>query len=335
MNVVGNYQITATSEMGQILYTLDGTDPRLIGGQINSSAKSISSGGTIDLSGTAIINSRIKIGLEWSALVTKKFLDLNEDYTKLKVTELHYHPADTIAGTDTVSGKSFEFIELKNIGDRPIKLEGLNFTSGIQYQFKAGEVLAPRQFYVVASKPKWFWERHWMVPSGNFEKNFSNTGEQVVISDPAGTPVIDFQYFVTNPWPVLPDGNGNSLSSALKIPSGNPNDFSYWKASSVYDGSPFADDPGIVDSIVDNTSSDNFVVIYPNPTKGLLFLKVEDQKSRAQVQIYSLSGSIIYNSLLVGNTVIDLGLLKIQAGIYLINTKCDQKNSVVKIVYQP
>ena len=240
-----------------------------------------------------------------------------------------------MVGTEIILGKSFEFIELKNTGDKPINLAGLKFSSSIEYQFKESDVLSPNQFYVLASKPKWFYERHFMVPTGNFNKNFSNSGEQVIISNSAGSPVIDFTYLDYNPWATIPDGDGPSLSTVLRNPTGNPADAAYWTASSVYDGTPFADDPGILDSNNDLLVTDNSLVVYPNPTKGLLYLKAGDAKAGIQVEIYSLSGSLIYNSSVVGNSVIDLGGLNIFPGIYMVRTKCNQQNLVNKVVYQP
>ena len=333
-SVSGSYQVKLTSDSGQIFYTLDGSDPRLIGDVTNPSAKEIASGGVLNLQGTAIIKSRVKNGTHFSALASVKFTDPNEDYSHLKVTELHYHPTDSITADEVVSGKSFEFIELKNTGDKPINLSGLKFISAIDYQFKANEVLAPKQFYVIASKPKWFWERHFMVPSGNFAKNLSNSGEEVVLADANGTPVIDFQYFNTAPWATLPDGAGNSLTTATVNPTADPNNYKYWAASSVYDGTPFADDLGIVDSIIDS-ELDNTVSLFPNPTKGMLFLKVDNEKSNVQVGIYSLSGITVYKSSIVGNTAIDLGQLNIRSGMYLVDVKCNEKNSVYKVMYQP
>jgi len=334
-NVTGSYQVSLSSPAGHIYYTLDGTDPRLIDGLVNSSAREIATGGMLTLNGTSLIKSRVKSGDIWSALSSVKFLSTTEDYTNLKVTELHYHPADSIAGTEIVSGKSFEFIELKNTGDKPINLSGLNFTSSITYQFKDNEVLAPKQFYVIASKPKWFYERHFRIPSGNFEKNFSNSGEQVTIARSDGNPVISFLYSTANPWAALPNGAGNSLTTALRNPTGDPNESTYWTASTVYDGSPFADDPGITDSIDDLHIAGNMVAIYPNPTKGLLFLKVDNSKSNVQVEIYSLSGSLFYESSIVGNSIIELKHLNIYPGIYLIKTKCNNQTSVHKVIYQP
>ena len=333
--VSGNYQLTVSGTTGQIYYTTDGTDPRLIGDLTNPTAKLISTDSKIDLQGTAIVKARVKSGDRWSALAEVKFIDPLQDYSKLKVTELHYHPKDSLVDTLIVSGKSFEFVELKNTGDKTINLSGLNFTSSIDYQFPGNEVLPPHQFYVIASKPKWFWERHFMVPNGNFGKNLSNSGEQVTLSDSIGNPVIDFLYSGLNPWAPEPDGQGPSLSAALKLPTGNPADFNYWMASSVYDGTPFADDPGIIDSLDDFNLSENSVIIYPNPTSGLIHLKVKEAKSEIRVDICSLSGSMIYQSKMGENKDIDFRSLNIYPGIYLVNVKCNENVSVHKVIYQP
>jgi hypothetical protein len=333
--VSGNYQLSLNSAAAEIYYTLDGTDPRLVGGLINTSAKASGTSATLNLSGTSFINARVKNGDQWSALATVKLLNNNEDYSKLKVTEVHYHPTDSVVGTDIISGKSFEFIELKNTGDKPIKLAGLNFTSSIQYQFNDNDVLGPNQFYVIASKPKWFYERHFMVPSGNFQSNFSNSGEQVTISNAGGSPVIDFQYFDVSPWTTAPDGNGPSLSAAVRNSDANLSDSKYWMASTVYDGTPFADDPGIVDSIDDFRPAEYVVKVFPNPTKGRIFFKVEGDESNTQVEIFSLSGSLLYREVMSGNREIDFGRLNIKGGIYLVNIKSNESTSVHKVVYAP
>jgi len=333
--VSGNYKLTLSSPTGQIFYTLDGSDPRMVGGDLNRAARQIATGGTIDLNGTAILKARVKDGTIWSALASIKLLDTNESYANLKITELHYHPTDSLIDTLIIAGQSFEFIEFKNIGDKPISLAGLKFSSSIVYDFKANDILAPNQFYVIASKPKWFYERHFMVPSGNFGKNFANSGEHVIVTNSTGTPVIDFTYLDYVPWPVEADGDGPSLVANSPHPTGNPNNASYWKASSVYDGTPFADDPGIVDTIDDPIITDDILSLYPNPTKGNLYLKVKDLQSDVKVEIYSLTGSLIYQSSSVGNSIINLRSLVVEPGIYLIRTKCNDVNEVHKVIYQP
>lgn len=333
--VSGSYQLTLSSATGQIFYTLDGTDPRLIGGETNKSAIEIATGGAINLNGTSYIKARVKNGNQWSALSEVKMLNTNENFDHLKITELHYHPTDSIIDTMIISGKSFEFIELKNTGDKPISLAGLRFSSSVDYQFKENDVLAPKQFYVIASKPKWFYERHFMVPTGNFNKNFSNSGEQVVLSNASGTPVIQFTYLDYNPWPQEPDGDGPSLSAAVRYPTGDPNDASYWKASSAYDGTPFADDKGIVDTIDDPTNDNNEVAVFPNPTKGLLYLKVNNAEAEINVEISSLSGSKVYQATVAGKGMLNFGTLNINPGIYLVKILYKDHLKVHKIVYQP
>lgn len=332
--VSGSYQVSLTSSIGQIYYTLDGTDPRTVGGNINTTAIQIATGGTVNLQGTAFINARVKNGDVWSALNSVKLMDTNENYANLKVTELHYHPTDSIIGVDTIPGQSFEFIELKNTGNKPISLAGLKFTSSIEYEFKEGDVLPPKHFWVIASKPKWFYERHFMVPSGNFAKNFANSGEHVQISNAAGSPIIDFLYSDDNPWPQPADGDGPSLSAAVRYPTGDPNSASYWTSSSVYDGTPFADDKGIIDSIEEPVIEENQVAVFPNPTRGVLYLKVNNADAEVNVTITSLSGSVVYQSSVTGNRMLNLDNLNLSHGLYLVKTQCKDHLSVHKVVYQ-
>lgn len=330
--VSGNYQINLFAS-SQIYYTLDGSDPRLADDQINPAAQTIVSGGKLDLNGTAIVKARAKNGTRWSALASVTFLNPNEDLANLKVTELNYHPTDSLVGNEIVSGKSFEFIELKNIGNKPINLSGLSFTSSITYQFKEQEVLAPKQFYVIASKPKWFYERHFMVPTGNFENNFSNSGEQVTISDAKGNPVVDFRYSDVSPWPQEADGDGMSLTAVERYPSENPGVPAYWKSSTVFDGTPFADDPGILDSIEKPFSNQGNLAVFPNPTRGLLMFRVDGQQTKMQVEISNLQGSLVYRSALQPGGTVNLRSMNLESGVYLVTLRSNSGTSVHKIVY--
>jgi hypothetical protein len=67
-NVIGNYQISLNSAVGEIYYTTDDTDPRMIGGEINSTAKKAENNEAISLIGSTHIKARIKHNDEWSAL---------------------------------------------------------------------------------------------------------------------------------------------------------------------------------------------------------------------------------------------------------------------------
>ena len=64
----------------------------------------------INISNSTIIKARIKSGENWSPLKQINLCKTNEDYSTLKVTELHYHPFDEIVGDDTIPNSDFEFI---------------------------------------------------------------------------------------------------------------------------------------------------------------------------------------------------------------------------------
>ncbi|MEI8115017.1 MAG: T9SS type A sorting domain-containing protein, partial [Bacteroidia bacterium] len=98
---------------------------------------------------------------------------------------------------------------------------------------------------------------------------------------------------------------------------------------------PFADDLGVIDIVPEQPSTENSVALYPNPTKGVLYLKVKDPKSQVRIEIFTVSGNPIYESKFTGNAIIDLNRLNIQSGMYLLNTKYDEKNAVYKVIYRP
>jgi hypothetical protein len=75
---VADTTISITAPAGTIYYTTDGTDPRLIGGNVSSSAK-VYSGTPILLADTTILKTRAKTAANWSAIV-------KADYFKLKST---------------------------------------------------------------------------------------------------------------------------------------------------------------------------------------------------------------------------------------------------------
>jgi hypothetical protein len=60
--------ISISAPTGTIYYTIDGSDPRLVGGTVSASAK-IYSGTVISLTDTTTIKTRVKSGSDWSAMV--------------------------------------------------------------------------------------------------------------------------------------------------------------------------------------------------------------------------------------------------------------------------
>jgi hypothetical protein len=323
------------NKSSQIYYTLDGSDPRLVNGAVNPLAINAPRGETINLECSQLLNCRSKRDNKWSPLRTVKFIVNYEDYHQLKLTELHYNPLDSVIGTDTVAGKSFEFIELKNVGKESVDLTGLKISNSIKYQFKENELLPPGKFYVIASSSKWFFERYGLVPSGNFENSLSNDGELVILKNKQNEEVFYTQYDNTDPWPTGTNGEGYSLSSAGIYPIGNPNDYTYWKRSTFINGSPFRDDTGFPVNTPENTFELGGITIYPNPSRGLLFFNMNDNgESEVTAELITAEGRTIFNGTIGHSSVIDLRSYGLRSGLLMLKLTSNGNTTIKRVLYQ-
>ena len=172
--------------------------------------------------------------------------------SNLVVSQLMYHPGDpspTEVDAGFTDAAQFEFIELMNIGALEVDLEGLRFTSGIDFEL-AGTTLSPGARVVLARDRAAFATRYpsaisFLLPGeygiGDANK-FANGGEQIVLEDALGNDIRRFTYSDALPWPSAPDGHGPSL--VLIAPLSNP-DHSLpenWRPSSGAVGTPGASD---------------------------------------------------------------------------------------------
>lgn len=158
----------------------------------------------------------------------------------LLVSEIMYHPP----ADGQIDGDEFEFLEIKNVGSTALELGNAYFTNGITYAFTPGTVVAPSQFYVLASNPVQFQSKYPDTePDGRYTGRLSNAGENLKLVDAAGSTIFSLSYLDQSPWPATPDGEGFSLVPAN--PNTNPdlNDPGNWRASAQIGGSPGADDP--------------------------------------------------------------------------------------------
>lgn len=322
---------------GKLYYTLNGSDPRMAGGGIYPGAlEAIAGSALIRLHSSAVIMARIYVEDEWSALTQVEVFSENDDYSKLALTELHYHPDELVHEGDTVSGKDLEFLELKNTGTTAINLSGLSLDSAVYYEFPAGTLLPPGRFYVVASKPSAFYLRYGFVASGNYRKNLSNGGEYLLLADTQGNPLISFSYSDDPPWPTETDGYGYSLVPASDFPNSNPDLYSDWRRSGEMGGSPFADDSQ-TQTATPPDMVEAYIQCYPNPTSSLLHIRVPEEllASQSLLTLHGIKGELIYSAELHGNSTIHLDRLHLSAGIYLLRLRTGKGVFTRKIVYSP
>jgi len=144
-----------------------------------------------------------------------------------------------------LNNNDFEWIEVQNIGPTSIGLEELRFTKGIEFDFSVSSTkkIEPGERLLLVANVAAFNLRygHPSTPQfvvGTFSKNLSDSGERIKLSFGAGTPVIDFTYDDSSPWPEGADGEGFSVE--LISPESNPdhNEATNWQLSSVIGGSP-------------------------------------------------------------------------------------------------
>ncbi len=232
------FELTMTAGAGaQILFTLDGSDPRLPGGGVGASAREYS--GPIPLAESAVVKARARSGGRWSALNEAEFSML-QDYTRLVVSEVHYHPA----GDPALDEDEFEFIELRNVGLDALDLGGVHFSDAIEFTFPSGTRVEPGGFVVLVGNADAFASRYPGVPIGGvYSGRLSNSGERIALSAASGETFLSFTYGTRSPWPRSADGDGFSLVPVDPRVVGNPDDPAHWRASSVIGGSPGADDP--------------------------------------------------------------------------------------------
>jgi hypothetical protein len=134
--------------------------------------------------------------------------------TNLVFSEIMYNPPAE-GGTD---GDEFEFIELKNVGPSTLDLSSLTFSSGINFTFTNGTLLAAGQVFLLGRNVAALQGRYpGVVVNGVYTGRLDNGGETVSISHPHAGVILSVTYDDRGPWPVTADGFGFSLVLADPI----------------------------------------------------------------------------------------------------------------------
>ena len=223
---------------GSIYYTLDGADPRLIGGSVSGSAQDGEDDKELMISSNTALKARVKNGSVWSA-VHGILLNTGQELSGLRITEIHYNPM----ADGTVAGSEFEFIELKNVGASPLPLAGARFVNGIDYRFPDDATVPTGEFVVLASNSGMFQKRYGFGPFGEYNGQLDNKGERITLVDVSGDTLISVHYDSKSPWPDEAEIAGYSLVARNTNGNGIPNLSDYWRTSHSVNGSPRSDDP--------------------------------------------------------------------------------------------
>ncbi|QDU89254.1 CotH protein [Pirellulimonas nuda] len=255
-NVSAGVQVVLASNQpgADIYYTLDGTDPRSEGGGISPTAMlftaPIAINATTQVTARAMGTPAESVGQTpgvspWSRAVAGLYaVEVPASSANLRITELHYHPADpspselnAVPGTDE---DDFEFVELLNVSDDAISLNQVRLGEAVDFDFSTGLItsLAPGETALVVKNIAAFEARYGtgFPIAGEYSGKFADSGERVTLADSTGLLIHDFTYSDAAPWPAAADGDGPSLEVIDAL--GSLSQPTNWRISAADGGTP-------------------------------------------------------------------------------------------------
>ncbi len=238
-SVAPGTEITITAPNATVVFTTDGTDPRLPGGEVSPDAVEGEGSAAFVVEAPARVFARARDGNSWSARRDALyFFDLG-----VRITEILYHPAEPPDDSPWLED-AFEFVEVANMTGAEFNLEGLRIDGGIRFEFPA-RVLDPGEAVVVVHNEEAFGERYpdaLGAVVGEFDGRLSNGGETLILFGPVDEPLLEFEY--DDEWYAITDGPGFSLIA--EDPGGPASawgDEDAWRPSAAIGGTP-----GVVDA---------------------------------------------------------------------------------------
>ena len=247
--VSAGYGLTLSpgAQTGTIFYTLDGTDPRAIGGAAVGTAYTM----PIVVNAPVLVRTRFRSSaLVWSAIDEAAFtIYPPATAANLVVTKVHYHPPGLTAAESAAGYTAddyFEYMELMNIGATTLDLTGVTLSDAVTFAFYGSSIttLAPGARVLVVANAGAFSMRYGggLPVAGAFTGSFHNSGELVRVLGAGGAAIKQFTYDDLTPWPTAADGSGSVLVLVNPAANPDPNVAANWRASYVPGGVPGAVD---------------------------------------------------------------------------------------------
>ena len=226
------YQLTLTNPNGggTIYYTTNGSDPRSHGGGVRNSAQVYSGPITLPF-GVYEVKARIRRNGVWSAMCPKKFY-IGQEYTNIRINEIHYNPADSVIAGSNVKGKEFEFVELKNRGTTPVDMTDVIFDKGVTIFFPEGLIIPAGGFLILAEDAVRFQQKYGFAPDIIWEGKLDNGGEELRYVGPDKKTIDKVNYDDSFPWTAVPDQGLYSLGCIdINVTNNSPVN---WAVQSTY-----------------------------------------------------------------------------------------------------
>lgn len=231
------------ADLGEIYYTLDGSDPRSPGGGVAPGALRFT--GAVPIGMDVPLKARAMLNRGWSALRDEMVVagPVAATSQNFKLTEILHTGA-------------VEFLEFWNPSDRPVAIGGLISNDEGQFVFPEGMVLEPGAYILAVSDILLFEEFYGGgFPILQLDEKLTKRG-RVRVRNLSGIDIVEVEYGRSRGWPVAAREFGFSLVPDASTETG-------WRASSYKGGSPGSPDPEVdrADSVVVNE-------LLSNPVEG-------------------------------------------------------------------
>jgi len=255
----------------------------------------------------------LKLRIAWMTTNIGPYSDCsNVETPPLVITKIMYNPNTTV---DFPISNDQEFIEIKNTDSKTVNLTGVYFSgTGFIYQFPAHSEIFSNATKILASDSTVFMAKYGFQPSGQFTRNLSNKGENIVLADGFGNVIDSVRYSNLPPWPNA-DGNGYYLN--LTDPYSDNSIATNWTASTSTTVS------------VENIENRNELKLYPTPVRANL--TIESSGNILILQLFDFQGRML-RTINVNNGIFDLDMSSCFPGIYLIHITTPDGNFIQKIL---
>jgi len=251
--------VNAAPKSGTVLlYTLDGTDPRLPGGAVSPAARTNIGTLTLTISNSVRLiarsfntthanqtNSGTAVGMPiinsfWSGPVAGSYY---LGIPPLRITELMYHPLPP-APPSTNDQDLYEYVEVQNIGGTPLNVNRFRLRGGVDFAFP--NILLPANGRAVIVRDVAAFQSRYGGSAtilGSYTNNLGNDGDHLVLEGGVREPILDFNY--QDGWYPITDGQGFALQIVNALAATDTWGLkASWRPSGTLNGTPGGTDSG-------------------------------------------------------------------------------------------
>jgi spore coat protein CotH len=231
----------------------------------------------------------------------------------LVISAINYHPITDAQFTDS---EDLEFIKITNSSTESVDLTGIYLKElGVSFQFEAGSELNAGQSAYLANNAEVFRQKYGFAAFGEFQRNLSNSSQNIVLADGYGN-IIDAVYYQDkSPWPDA-DGSG-----------------SYLLLSDITLDNSVAENWSLSTDVVEDTSGvskvNKQIKVYPNPVGTVLNVKTDTMADA--VTVYDLSGKVLFSGTF-NDVQFSINFESFEAGFYIVKVTSGAETSTHKVL---